>query len=58
MEPHLDLSLFMAKTPLTSGLYDGTVQPKGIKLSVGNDFSDGLAKLGHDYRNGGHREMD
>ncbi len=50
MEPHLDLSLFMAKTPLTSALYDGTVQPKGIRLSVGNDFSDGLANTGERHR--------
>ena len=50
MEPQLDLSLFMAKTPLTSALYDGTVQPKGINLSVGNDFSDGLANTGERHR--------
>ena len=50
MEPQLDLSLFMAKTPLTSALYDGTVQPKGIKLSVSNDFSDGLDNTGERHR--------
>src|SRR3954454_15248951 len=50
MAKDLELSLFMAKTPLTSALYDGTVQPKGIKLSVDNDFGGMLANTGERHR--------
>src|SRR5581483_6564055 len=50
MSAPLDLSLFMARTPLTSALYDGTVQPKGVRLSVANDFSDGLDNTGERHR--------
>jgi 4,5-dihydroxyphthalate decarboxylase len=50
MEGPIDLTLGMARTPYVEALFDGTVQPKGIRLRCESEFSEGLDNTGERHR--------
>ena len=50
MEPPFELTIGLTPNPYVQALVDGSVQPKGIHLTVETEFSEGLANVGERHR--------
>lgn len=50
MKTPLELTLGVNRTPYVQALYDSSVQAKGIRLAITNDFSAGLDNTGERHR--------